>query len=113
MRDYSSESPWSARAAKATSVSPVLARHRDRILAVATRYGADNVRVFGSHARGEAGVRSDLDLLVDFADGRTLLDHVGLWQELEELLDCHVDVVITGGISRYLEDRILAEAVPL
>ena len=94
-------------------MSPLVARHRDGILAVATRYGADNIRVFGSHARGETGVESDLDLLVDLADDRTLLDHVGLWQDLEELLDCHVDVVLTGGISPYLKDRILAEAVPL
>ena len=94
-------------------MSPFLTRHRDRILALAAQYGAGNVRVFGSYARGDAGGGSDLDLLVDFADDRTLLDHVGLWQDLEELLDRHVDVVLTGGISPYLEDRILAEAKPI
>lgn len=94
-------------------MSPLLTRHRDRILGLAARYGAGNVRVFGSHARGDARDGSDLDLLVDFENNRTLLEHVGLWQDLEELLGCRVDVVLTGGISPYLQDRILAEAEPL
>ena len=94
-------------------VSPALVRYRDQILALADKHGARNVCVFGSHARGEAGEVSDIDLLVDLADDRTLLDHVGLWQDLEELLGCRVDVVLTGGISPYMKDRILDEAVPL
>ena len=46
-------------------------------------------------------------------DGRSLLDQVGLKQDLEELLGRKVDVVVEGGISPYLEERILSEAVPL
>ncbi|MBI4169696.1 MAG: nucleotidyltransferase, partial [Acidobacteria bacterium] len=45
--------------------------------------------------------------------GRSLLDLVGLWQDLEELLGRRVDVVSEGGLSQYLRSRILAEAVPL
>lgn len=45
--------------------------------------------------------------------GRTLLDLVGLWQDLEELLNCKVDMISDGEISPYLHDRILSEAVPL
>jgi len=90
-----------------------LIEKRAAILSLADHYGARNVRVFGSAARGDAGPESDFDLLVDLEPGRTLLDHVGLWQDLEELLGRPVDVVVEGGISPYLRDRILAEAEPL
>jgi hypothetical protein len=90
-----------------------VAQQRDAILRIAARYGARNVRVFGSAAREEATDDSDVDILVDLEPNRSLLDQVGLKQELEELLGCTVDVVVEGGISPYLEERILSEAVPL
>jgi predicted nucleotidyltransferase len=90
-----------------------LNEHREAILAIATQHGARNVRIFGSVARGDARPDSDIDLLVDLEAGRTLLDHVGLCQDLEELLGRRVDVVVDGGLSPHLEKRILAEATPL
>ena len=54
-----------------------------------------------------------MDLLVDMEKGRNLLDLVGFWQDLEELLGCRVDVITDGGISPYLQERIYAEALPL
>lgn len=86
---------------------------RDAILRIASKHGARNVRVFGSVARGEAGADSDVDLLVDFESGRSLLDLAGFELDLEELFECPVDVVVEGGISPYIEERILREAVPL
>ena len=80
---------------------------------MAERYGARRVRVFGSAARGEAGPTSDVDLLVEMAPGRSLLDLVALWQDLEDLLGCRVDLVTEGGLSPYLRDRIHAETVAL
>jgi predicted nucleotidyltransferase len=53
-------------------------QYRARILATARRYGAGNVRVFGSVARGDQSPASDIDLLVDFEPGRSLLDLTGL-----------------------------------
>ena len=88
-------------------------KNRDRIVSIATRHGARKVRVFGSALRGDARVDSDIDLLVDLEPGRSLLDHVGLWQDLEELLGRRVDVVVEGGISPHLERHILTEARPL
>jgi predicted nucleotidyltransferase len=88
-------------------------QQRDAILRIAAQHGARNVRVFGSAARNEATEESDVDLLVDLEPDRSLLDQVALKQDLEELLGCTVDVVVEGGISPYLEDQILAEAVPL
>lgn len=86
---------------------------REAILRIAAKHGARNVRVFGSTIRQTATDDSDIDILVDLEAGRSLLDQVGLKQELEVLLGRKVDVVVEGGISPYLEERILAEAVPL
>lgn len=71
------------------------------------------MRVFGSAGRGEANASSDLDLLVDMSEGRSLFDLVALSDELEDVLGIEVDVVTEGGIPPYLRDRILAEAVAL
>ena len=68
---------------------------------------------FGSVARGTASQTSDLDLLVEMEPGRSLLDLVALNQDLEDELGRPVDVVSEGGLSPYLRDRILAEAIAL
>jgi uncharacterized protein len=86
---------------------------RSEILCRASHHGARNVRVFGSAARGDAGPASDVDLLVEMEAGRSLLDFVGLWQELEDLLGLKVDLVSEGGISPYLREQILSEAIAL
>jgi uncharacterized protein len=93
--------------------STVLAEYRGNILDMASRHGARNVRVFGSMARGEDGDASDIDLLVTLGEGRSLLDLVGLKQDLEDLIHRSVDVVTDQGLSPYLRDRILSEAIPL
>ena len=86
---------------------------RDEIIGYAAHHGARNVRVFGSTARGETGDSSDVDLLVEMEPGRSLLDLVGLWQDLEDFLGTHVDVLSDGGVSPHLRERIFAEAVVL
>jgi predicted nucleotidyltransferase len=91
----------------------VTARMSEEILRVAARRGARNVRVFGSRARGEAGAESDVDLLVEMEPGRSLLDLVGLSQDLEELLGRPVDVVTEASLSPHLRGRVQEEAVPL
>jgi predicted nucleotidyltransferase len=91
----------------------LLRAKRDEILRVATKHGARNVRVFGSVARGEADEESDIDLLVEFEPGRSLLDHAALWLELQDVLGRTVDVVSDRGIKPRIRNRVLSEAVPL
>jgi predicted nucleotidyltransferase len=86
---------------------------REDINRIAAAHGARNVRVFGSVGRGESTDSSDLDLLVDMSEGRSLLDLVALGDDLEEALGIAVDVVTEKSLSPYLRDRILAEAVAL
>jgi predicted nucleotidyltransferase len=69
--------------------------------------------MIGSVARGEATAESDLDLLVELEEGRSLLDHAALILELESLLSCKVDVATDKGLRPRVRDRVLAEAVPL
>jgi predicted nucleotidyltransferase len=75
--------------------------------------GPRNVRVFGSVQRGEATGSSDLDLLVDMSEGRSLFDLIALGDELKAVLGVEIDVVTEQSLSPYLRDRILAEAVAL
>lgn len=70
-----------------------LRARRAEILALAERYGAYDVRVFGSLARGETIPTSDVDLLVSFGEGASIFDQVGLWLDLKDLLGCEVDLI--------------------
>jgi len=86
---------------------------REEILRLAKRRGAHNLRVFGSVARGEVSENSDLDLLVAWEPGRSLMDHAGLVQDLQELLGVKVHVGTEKSLHWYVRDRILHEATPL
>ncbi len=94
-------------------IGEMLKSKRQEILAIAARHGAHNVRVFGSVAKGEAGPESDLDILVEMEPGTSLMDHVALMQDLEDLLGRKVDVVSDKALHWYIRDRVLAEATPL
>lgn len=94
------------------SLPRLLAEHREELLAAAARHGAANVRVFGSMARGEATEGSDVDFLVDFEPGATLVDLARLKEEFESILDREVDVLSSGGLKPRDED-IRREAIAL
>lgn len=93
--------------------SSLISKKRADILRLAAQHGAHNVRLFGSVARGEADVLSDVDILVDLEPGRSLLDLGGLLMDLEELLGCQVDVVTEKGLRPRIRSRVLQEAVPI
>jgi uncharacterized protein len=88
----------------------ILREKRDEILRIAEKYGARNVRIFGSVATGDATDTSDIDLLVDTAEKTSPWFPAGLAAELEELLGQRVDVVTTNGLYWLLRRRILKEA---
>jgi predicted nucleotidyltransferase len=95
------------------SYDELLSTKREDILRIAAKYGASNVRVFGSVARGEVDEQSDIDLLVDLEPGRSLFDLGGLLADLEDLLGCSVDVVTEDGLRDRIRDRVLKEAIAL
>jgi len=96
-----------------TQLNQLLEQKRENILALAAKYGARNVRISGSVARGEAGPDSDVDFLVELEPERSLLDQVALIQELSDLLGCQVDVATERGLREPMRQRILHDAVPL
>ncbi|HEY5999539.1 MAG TPA: nucleotidyltransferase family protein [bacterium] len=95
------------------TVAELLGTKRAEVLRIAERYGARNIRVFGSLARGEAGPDSDVDLLVQLDPGVTLLKHAALVRELEALLGRKVDVVSERGLRPRVRERVLRDAVPV
>lgn len=86
---------------------------RDELLAIAARHSASNVRLFGSVMRDEQRADSDVDLLIDMADGRGFGDYLALVEELERALARRVDVVIDRSLSAHFRPFVEAEARPL
>jgi len=91
----------------------LIKQRREDILRAAAHYGAYNVRVFGSVARGEAQLDSDIDFLVEMEPDRSLLDLGGLLMDLQVLLGNDVDVVTEKGLRERIRKRVLAEAIPV
>jgi uncharacterized protein len=94
-------------------IDEILKAYREEILRIAAQYGAYNVRVFGSVARGEAKPDSDVDFLIEFEPKRTLLDQIALMQSLEELLGRKVDLTEPETLHECIKERVLEEAVLL
>ena len=94
-------------------INDLLQEKREAILRLAAKYGAQNVRVFGSVVRHEADTQSDIDFLADMEPGRNLLDMGGLLMDLRELLGREVDIVTERGLKPRIRERVLQEAVAL
>ena len=90
-----------------------LRRNRRAVIETAARRAAHNVRVFGSVARGDETVASDIDLLVDLADGVGLVALAGLRRELTELLHADVDLVPADMLKPAIRDDVVGEAITL
>ena len=86
---------------------------RDAILEIAHRYGAHDIRIFGSVARGDAVESSDLDLLVRFDPDRSLFDMGGLVMDLRDLLGIKVDIISQGALEGRFGEIVSKEAIPL
>jgi hypothetical protein len=95
-----------------SKLSELVESRRDELVASAERHRASNLRLFGSVAEGTDDGDSDIDFLVDFAPGATLLDLADLKDEFEEILGRSVDVLSSRALKPRDED-IRRQAVPL
>lgn len=93
-------------------IRDVVMAHSPEIKGLLARRHALSIKVFGSVARGEDHPGSDVDFLVEFGPGASILDQVHLEADLRALLDCDVDVVPVGGLKAR-DGHLLAEAVSL
>jgi predicted nucleotidyltransferase len=92
-------------------MTAAVAEIRRKVEDVMRRRGVVRASIFGSVARGDDEPGSDVDFLVEFEQGRTLLDLSGLRLDLVEALDRDVDVATPGSLHPELRDRILDQQV--
>jgi predicted nucleotidyltransferase len=97
----------------ATTIRQRLDALKPQVLAVASRHGASNLRVFGSISKGHEHAGSDLDLLVDLPEEQSLLRLISLRQDLEDLLGCSVDVTEAESLHPLIRTQILEQAMAL
>lgn len=81
----------------------------EKIAIILKDKGAKKIAVFGSYIKGEEEPESDIDILVEFSERKSLLDMVGIEQELSEALGIKVDLLTERAISPYLIDNIKKE----
>lgn len=94
-------------------MSPTIDEIRQKVAEPMSRRGVVRAGIFGSVARGEATASSDVDFLVDFEKGRTLVDLSGLRLDLREILGRDVDVATRGSLHPKLREQILTELIPV
>ncbi len=92
-----------------TDINKLPFERAEEIKALAAQYGVDNIRVFGSVARGEATPDSDIDLLVKYPEGLGL-KFVELEIKLSEMLEVPVELVTEGEVTPLLKDSIYNDA---
>lgn len=86
---------------------------KDKILSLAHKYHASDIKLFGSVVRGEEGSDSDIDFLVKWDEKASLTDWAGLKRELEETLGKKVDIATEKSLHWYIKEQILKEAQPI
>ena len=82
---------------------------RKQLIAFLVNAGARRIGIFGSYAQGTADTSSDIDILVKFADIKSLLELVKIERELSELIKIKIDLLTENSISPLLIERIKAE----
>jgi len=84
---------------------------KKKIISILIKHGIKKILVFGSYVRNEATPKSDLDLIVEFPEGTSLIDHVGIEIELSEALNMKIDLLSRNGISPYIKNQVLKDAI--
>ncbi|MBF0608061.1 MAG: nucleotidyltransferase family protein [Magnetococcales bacterium] len=89
-----------------SEIKQIIRTHR---VEITDKYSVRELGIFGSFATGNEGIKSDVDILVDFSKSVSLLTLVGLENYLSELLGMKADVVPKNDLRREIKDRILTE----
>jgi len=97
----------------AVTLLGLLHERRGAVLRAAAARGAFDIRIFGSVARGQERPDSDIDLLVTWKPGTSLLDHAALILDLERLLGRKVEIASDGWIRPEIRESVYQDARPL
>jgi len=89
----------------------IVAEIKSKITNTARQYGIQKAYLFGSYARGEAGLKSDIDICIEKGKLRTLFELSGFCRDLEETLGSKVDVVTTAGLSGNFKEQIKKDMI--
>ncbi|HEU24674.1 nucleotidyltransferase family protein [Athalassotoga sp.] len=84
---------------------------RSQILPVFKKYKVKRAGIFGSVARGEDNIQSDVDILVELDDNLSLFDYIRMKLEIEEILGKSVDLVEYNTIKPFIKSKILEEEI--
>jgi predicted nucleotidyltransferase len=95
------------------NIAEVIREKQEEIVRIAAEHGATQVRLIGSVARGDARPDSDVDLLVTWREGTSLLDHAALMLELESLLGRKVDIASDGWVKPSIRESVYRDAIAL
>ncbi|MCK9630616.1 MAG: nucleotidyltransferase family protein [Methanoregula sp.] len=92
--------------------SPIFSKLRGAVPAIRENYGVKRIGIFGSFARGEQKRTSDIDVLVEFREGKATFDNfMQLSYFLEDIFGRKVDLLTVRGIDIYIRPRIESEVI--
>lgn len=94
-------------------MDPLIEAHRQEIITLAQKRGAERIKVFGSMATGRATGQSDVDFLVEMKKGTSAFALGGLLKDLEDVLNRRVDMTTPNALNPAIRDKILSEAIEL
>lgn len=80
-----------------------------KIIRLLARHNPKKIGIFGSFARNQESIKSDIDILVDFEEQKSLLDLIEIEMELSDALDRKIDLVTESSVHPYLKDYILKD----
>ena len=87
---------------------------KDVVLLIAKKYGAQDVRVFGSVVRQEEKDDSDIDILVSMHKGYDMFkQRIPLQEALTQLFNRKVDLLVRHELNRHLEKEILSTSMEI
>jgi predicted nucleotidyltransferase len=79
---------------------------KKKIIRLLSRHNPKKIGIFGSYSRNEESKGSDIDILVDFNEQKSILDLIGIEMELAEELNMKVDLLTEGSVHPYLKNYI-------
>lgn len=87
-------------------MTSIVQNSRDEIDKICRDAGITYLALFGSQARGDQNIDSDVDLLVEFKETPGLIGFIRTKQQFEKVFDRKVDLVTKNGLSKYIRPYI-------